>query len=151
LVEAALLLSLILPAAGLEIQFLEPAPYDKTGLVYPQVGDEVKLRVLQDGEPLEGALVEVVSIPGSKVETTAVVGVTRPDGTIEWIPEVGGLATLTASLERKGKEGSTVTITTSETVSVRFRKLRWEGILVLLFAGSFLFGGAIYSFRKLMQ
>ena len=147
MVEALVILLACMPSDGLEIEFVKPQPVD--GRIYPTAGSDVGILILKDGYPAGGALLEAVYLPGSSVEETVEIGRTREDGTIEWVPAKPGLVTLEATLERRGEETEVITATASRTVSIRFERFPWEGILVMLLAGGFLFGGMILSYRML--
>lgn len=58
--------------------------------------------------------------------------------TVTWTPESAGVVQLVAGSLRQN-------------VSVRYRRPPLGGIIVLILAGSILFGGATFAFRKLFQ
>lgn len=150
MLESLLLALVLISPAGVEIQFQSPMP-DEQGRVYPREGERVSLRILEEGEPVSGARLEVVYLPGSSVQEMDEVGRTRDDGTIDWTPRSPGLVKLTATVEERVEEDRIVERAGSATISVRFARLPWQGVVVMVLAGACLFGGLILSFRKLVS
>ena len=148
MLEAILFSLAALVAGQTEIQFLDPARNEE-GRIYPVSGETVSIRIDHEGKPAEGALLVAVYRPKSSVEKEVEVGRSREDGTIEWIPETSGLVQLTATVERRVEEDEVQKVTSTETISVRFRGIPWAGVAVFLIAGVFLFGGVVLAFKKL--
>ena len=149
--ELILLLTLLAPAGGVEIHLPPAAEGGEAGEHVPIFGEEVPLRVTLDGEPAAEALVTATYRPGSNVERSKELGRTRSDGTIEWVADFPGLAQLDAVVKTGEIEGVEQTRKGTKTVSIRFRRTPWSGVIVLLVAGGFLFGGAILAFLKMMR
>ncbi|MCZ6602792.1 MAG: hypothetical protein O6952_07295 [Planctomycetota bacterium] len=150
MLEALILIFVaVTPQADLSMEILEPLPEE--GRIYPKVGSRVSLRILDGGTPAVGAKLVAIHLPGSSKPTSAEVGRTREDGTIEWIPNAAGIVSLVASVERPGEGKETIRGETTLTISVRFEKFPWQGIAVFVFAGSLLFGGLFFSYRKLVS
>ena len=141
----------VTPGEGLAIELVPRPGEDPEKKVVPVAGGEIGLRVTLDGEPAGGAVVTAVYRPGSKVELFSEVGITRKDGTIEWLAEHPGLARIDATLTTGRIEGVDQTESASRSVAVRFRGTPWSGVLVFLAAGIFLFGGAALSLKKLLS
>ena len=62
-----------------------------------------------------------------------------PDGSVTWIPEQAGVVALA------------VDAGPVRNVSVRFAGVPWLGVLVLLVAGTILFGGAAFGLRRMLR
>ncbi|MEO1435568.1 MAG: hypothetical protein AAFV80_08545 [Bacteroidota bacterium] len=81
--------------------------------------------------------------PGSAIVETVFLVNNPPATTFKWVPEQAGVVALSYTVG----SGSSV----SKNVSVRYAGLSYSGILVMLAAGTILFGGATVAFRTLFQ
>lgn len=84
--------------------------------------------------------------PNSLITRDEPVGAPGPDGRIEWTPTAPGITQLAFVSGEKGAKPAA-----SRNVAVRFTGLPLTGLLVFLFAGTLLFGGAAYSIRLVMR
>jgi len=108
----------------------------------PTEGSDVK--VLLDPADSEAALhLAAIYRPGSRTEKREEIGPFGPGGEIVWRPSHAGITRLLAHDPADG--GATERATRN--VAVRFRHPPLGGILIFLFAGGFLFGGAILAMR----
>jgi hypothetical protein len=80
--------------------------------------------------------------PNSIVESVVEIGVTDSTGAVTWTPEHAGMVTLAA---RRGD------VVVSRSVGVRFPALPGGAVVVFLFAGTVLLGGAGWSLVRLME
>ncbi len=116
--------SLLLFAAPSAAQYV---PAD----VLPTVGEAVAVQLPAGAEALV-----ITSRPGSAIADTT--RLTASAGTATWTPEQAGIVEISAP----GTPDR-------QTVSVRFDRAPASGILVLLVAGTILFGGAAFASVKL--
>ncbi|MEM6726838.1 MAG: hypothetical protein AAF598_22560 [Bacteroidota bacterium] len=79
--------------------------------------------------------------PGSTIVDTVLLSSPTPTTSFDWTPEKAGVVALSYS----DASGNRV----SKNVSVRFAGLSLSGILVMMAAGTVLFGGATVAFRTL--
>ena len=99
------------------------------------------------GKPAAGAQMSVTYRPGSRVAHTDVIGVSTDRGSLDWTPATAGIATLTATwTEADGIEQSA-----STNVSVRFRKLPIDGIIIMIVAGLILIVGSGVRMYKVIK
>ena len=115
---------------------------------YPTEGESIELFVQDEsGMPVSAAEVTVIYRPGSSVERDAVIGTAGADGRINWVPELAGIAAVTASWQDAA--GAEVTATTN--VSVRFGSTPWAGIFIMVFAGLLLVGGSVVRLLRVAR
>lgn len=115
---------------------------------FPVQDEQTQIRVVdENGSPVEGANVEVTYRPGSSVTRTDPVGQSGSDGEIAWVPQQAGIATITATwLDAEQEE-----VTSSATVSVKFRAPPVDGIVIMIVAGLLLIVGSIVRITKLLR
>jgi hypothetical protein len=111
--------------------------------VYPVRGQQVTVFVTDAGEPVAGALVEVLYRPNSQTSFTEMLQPADEAGVTSWTPRDAGLA----NLSLMGPEGPE----TSTSVSIRFPRFEARGWIIMIFAGVFLFGGAALGMATLMR
>jgi hypothetical protein len=109
---------------------------------FPIVGEPMVLSVSDVGRP-ENHTLRVVYAPNSETQTVEEIGRLSADGTIAWNPERFGIATLTVTDDA----GSTVA---TENVAILPAETPAGGVLVMIFAGILLFGGAGWSLRSVL-
>lgn len=119
---ACLLVWGLLPAAHAQIS-VSPAS--------PVVGETVTLNFTEPVDTLR-----VTYRPGSNAARTEALPVGSP--AYAWTPNQAGVVRLEAA-------------GTSQNVSVRFRSVPPAGLLILVLAGTILFGGALFAFKKLFE
>lgn len=108
----------------------------------PTEGSDVK--VFLDPADAETALhLAAIYRPGSRTEKREELGPFGPDGAIVWRPSHAGITRLLAHDPADGGAAERA----SQNVAVRFRATPPGGILIFLFAGGFLFGGASLAMR----
>ena len=110
------------PAAAIE---LSPAT--------PAVGESVTVTLAEPATSLE-----VTYRPSSNVVEHVVLHADSPSTTFTWQPDHAGIVSLKAGSEQKS-------------ISIRFDRFPVLGLLILLVAGTILFGGAAYAFRVLFR
>ena len=110
---------------------------------FPVEGESVTITVSTErGTPAAGLAVQAVYRPGSAVEKLEDIGSTGVDGSVTWSPTGAGIVMLqTVAVE----DGPSYTLN----LSVRYDGLPKSGLVILLFAGIFLYGGVIWGFRSL--
>ena len=86
----------------------------------------------------------VVYSPTSETQTEEEIGRFRADGRIAWKPSRFGIATLSA----RGDDGGVVV---GENVAILFAETPVAGVMVMLFAGVLLFGGAVISMWSVLK
>ncbi len=86
----------------------------------------------------------VVYSPNSETSTEEEIGVIPAAGMIAWRPSRSGIATLSV----RGGDGGVVA---SENVAILLDRIPAAGVMVMLFAGVLLFGGAGYSLRSVLR
>jgi len=115
---------------------------------FPTHLEQVIVQGLDDaGKPVVDAQMSVTYRPGSRVSQTDLIGMTSADGELEWTPAAAGIATLTATW--KGPDQ--VEQTASANVSVRFRELPVDGILIMLVAGFILIVGSVIRMIRVIK
>ncbi len=110
---------------------------------FPQVGKDQTV-TLSGVEQPELLTLWVVYSPNSETQSEIEVGPLSGSGEIAWIPTRFGIATLSV------RDGSGATIA-SENVAIVFSSPPLSGVLVMLFAGALLFGGAAISLRSVLR
>jgi hypothetical protein len=93
-------------------------------------------------DDVTGFVVTARYYPNSTVESVVEIGVTDSAGTVPWTPKYAGMVTLSA------RQGDVVV---SKSVGVRFPALPGGAVVVFLFAGTVLLGGAGWSLVRLME
>ena len=76
--------------------------------------------------------------PNSSVVRRDTLRASVPTTEFIWTPKDAGVVALSTS-------------SASRNVSVRFQEFSWKGLVVMLLAGSILFGGVIFAFRVLFS
>ncbi len=110
---------------------------------FPIVGREETVTV--SGQPTTGPLVlSVVYSPNSETSTEEEIGVVPADGKVPWTPSRSGIATVAV------RDGSGAAVA-AENVAILFDRTPSSGVLVMIFAGVLLFGGAGYSLRSVLR
>jgi len=104
-------------------------------------GQNVSLTGAEDADHLR---LWVVYSPNSETQTEEEIGRFSSQGTISWNPSRSGIATLSA----RDAAGEMVAV---KNVAVLFAKTPAAGVLVMLFAGILLFGGAGLSLRSVLR
>lgn len=99
----------------------------------PEVGQETTLRLAQPAD-----YVVVTYRPNSIVAERDTIRIGGFDS-VKWTPERAGVVQI--GLPDGG----------SQNVSVRFTGVPLSGLLILIFAGTILFGGAIFAMKKLLE
>ena len=110
---------------------------------FPMVGIDQIVRIA-DVEHAENLRLWVICSPNSETQTEEEIGQFSSDGVITWNPSRFGIATLSARDDQGG-------IVVSENVAVLFAKTPTAGVLVMIFAGVLLFGGAAFSLRSVLK
>lgn len=105
----------------------------------PVVGEKIKITLDHPADTLT-----VSYRPNSSVVKTAYIVNNPSEKSFDWVPEYPGVVAL--SYVDKSNGGNT---TVSRNLSIRFDGLSVSGLLVMLFAGTVLFGGAGFAFRTL--
>jgi len=93
------------------------------------------------GAPLKGVEVQAIYRPGSEVSRTESLGLTGVDGMVSWTPDGAGLV----SLQTVGEGAPALSIN----LSVRYRRVPFLGLVILIAAGVILYGMVIVGFRHL--
>lgn len=110
---------------------------------FPIVGREEIIAVAGGGT--EGGLwLWVVYSPNSETSTEEQIGRVPPDGEVLWTPSRSGIATVSL------RDGSGTTVV-AENVAILFDRTPSSGVLVMIFAGILLFGGAGFSLRSVLK
>jgi hypothetical protein len=86
----------------------------------------------------------VVYSPNSETQEETEIGRLSESGKIAWKPTRFGIATLSA----RDESGSTVA---SSNLAIVYATTPLSGVLVMLFAGALLFGGAVVSLRSVLR
>lgn len=116
------------------------------GIEYPVRGEAVALEIRgEDSAPLAGGRVEVTYRPNSQTAEVESL-VADESGRVTWIPKDAGIVRLDASTAET--PGSVVA---TRRVAVRFRHVPASGIVVMVVAGTLLFGGAALAFWLLLS
>lgn len=103
-------------------------------------------------EPFVGRAV-TVTLPPDAVAADTLVVTYRPNSSIarRVLLPTGGAAAVTWTPDRAGVVALAVPGGVAQNVSVRFQRLPASGLFVLFSAALILFGGAVFSFRKLFE
>jgi len=123
-----------LPASGAELTCADG---------FPEVG-EARTVTLAGVERPELLDLWVVYSPNSETEVITEVGRFSADGEIVWTPAKFGIATLSA----RDAAGATVA---AANVAIVYARAPISGVLVMLFAGALLFGGALLSLALVLR
>ena len=110
---------------------------------FPMVGVD-QIVTVADVERADSLRLWVIYSPNSETQSEEEIGQFSSDGVMTWNPTRFGIATLSA----RDDGGGTVV---SENVAVLFAKTPTAGVLVMLFAGVLLFGGAGLSLRSVLS
>ena len=110
---------------------------------FPVEGEPATITVTTDrGSPVAEVAVQAVYRPGSAVEKLEDIGFTGVDGAVTWSPTGAGVVIL-----QTVAVGDNPSYTSN--LSVRYNGLPISGLVILLLAGVFLYGGVIKGFRSL--
>lgn len=109
---------------------------------FPVVGQSSKIS-LTGVDDHEGLELRVVYSPNSETSSIEKAGAMSPDGELVWTPSRPGIATLAVV----DPDGDRVAV---ENVAILFATTPVSGLLVMLFAGLLLFGGAAFSLRTVL-
>lgn len=109
---------------------------------FPVVGQDREVSV-SGVERAEDLVLWVVYSPTSETSTEEEVGRFSTDGTVTWSPSRFGIATLSA----RDDAGQVVA---AENAAILFAETPGTGVLVMIFAGVLLFGGAAFSLRSVL-
>lgn len=131
---AVSLLALAAPCTAVELSFEDDFPIvGRTETVTAQgATNDVDLRLW------------VVYSPNSETSTEEEIGVVPTTGMVAWTPSRSGIATVSV----RGDDGAVVA---SENVAILFAKTPTAGVMVMIFAGLLLFGGAGFSLRSVLR
>ncbi len=131
---AVLHLAMVAPCSAVELSFEDDFPIvGRTETVTVEgAATDVNLRL------------RVIYSPNSETSTEEEIGVVPTTGKVAWTPSRSGIATLSV----QGDDGRVVA---SENVAILFAKTPKAGLMVMLFAGVLLFGGAGYSLRRVLK
>ena len=110
---------------------------------FPIVGREETITV-GGGETGGDLELWVVYSPNSETSTEEEIGRVPPGGGVLWTPSRSGIATVSL------RDGSG-TILVAENVAILFDRTPSSGVLVMIFAGILLFGGAGFSLRSVLK
>ena len=136
----------ILSASGAEELRLSDA--------FPTRGEATTITVLaENGEPAAELLVKATYSPNASASITATdtVGVTDEHGQVVWTPHTEGIVMLQAVKTEGSIQGMPQeTVVVKKNVSVKFANIPPSGVFIFLFAGSILFGGIVFAYRKLV-
>jgi len=110
---------------------------------FPMVGID-QIVTITDVERAESLRLWVIYSPNSETQSEEEIGRFSSDGVITWNPTRFGIATLSA----RDDQGVAVAI---ENVAIIFAKTPTAGVIVMLFAGVLLFGGAAFSLRSVLR
>jgi hypothetical protein len=112
-------------------------PVLKLATAFPVEGSEQVVRLEDFGAPTALRL-KVVYRPNSETQREVIVGTFGADGTLVWRPEIPGITLLVAETA----DGRSVC---QKRVATCFASTPVLGVLVMVFAGILLFGGAATS------
>ena len=110
---------------------------------FPVVGKDQNVSI-SGVERADDLRLWVIYSPNSETQTEEEIGRFSSDGVITWNPTRFGIATLSA----RDDQGAAVAV---ENVAVLFATTPTAGVLVMLFAGVLLFGGAAFSLRSVLR
>ena len=110
---------------------------------FPVRGTPVEVR-LSGPAGGESYTLTVTYRPNSETAMTEEIGTFSPDGRVLWTPLDAGITSL-------GVAGGDGAVVATKNVAVRFDSVPVSGILVFLFAGLLLFGGATVSMRRALE
>lgn len=131
---AVLLLAMAMPCSAVELSFEDD---------FPIVGRTETVTV-KEAETDVSLHLWVIYSPNSETRTEEEIGFIPTTGEVAWTPSRSGIATVTA----RGDDGGVVA---SENVAILFAQTPVAGVMVMLFAGVLLFGGAGYSLRRVLK
>lgn len=139
-------IALMLSASGAaELQLSE---------TFPTKGEATTITVTSDsGEPATGLLVKATYSPNASASITIIdtVGVSGDQGKVVWTPHTEGIVMLQAvKTERRIGGELQETVVAQKNVSVKFAEIPPSGVFIFLFAGTILFGGIVFAYRKLV-
>ncbi|MFC2171528.1 hypothetical protein ACFLU6_02720 [Acidobacteriota bacterium] len=144
LMIAVFLLGAVGPARGGKLGI-------KTGELIQGKTTAVEIRDVE-GTPMADVTVEAIFRPGSKVQEKVTIGTTGSNGTIDWTPHIAGIVKLEISQQIAGDPdtgGVELTKLGETTVAVTYSDIPARSIIVLILAGSILFGGIIWAYTQL--
>lgn len=95
--------------------------------------------IIQLDENLADTMLVITYRPNSNIAVTDTLRSLRPTSIFIWTPARSGVVMISTSSG------------INENVSIGFSDFSWSGLLVMLLAGSILFGGVSYAFRTLFR
>jgi hypothetical protein len=110
---------------------------------FPMVGID-QIVTVTGVERAESLRLWVIYSPNSETQTEEEIGRFSSGGAMTWNPTRFGIATLSARDDQGG-------VVATENVAILFAKTPKAGVLVMLFAGVLLFGGAAFSLRSVLR
>jgi len=110
---------------------------------FPVVGKPISVSI-SDADGFENLELRVVYAPNSETQSIEEIGRFSPEGTVVWNPRRFGIATLSV----RTADGEKIA---SENVAILFAETPAAGVLVMIFAGILLFGGAGISLRSVLS
>jgi hypothetical protein len=110
---------------------------------FPVVGEDEDV-ALVDAEPGRDLSLWVVYSPNSETRSEEMIGRLSSEATVTWNPSRFGIATLSV-------RGATGEVIASRNVAVLYARTPMAGLLVMVFAGVLLFGGAGLSLRSVLK
>jgi len=110
---------------------------------FPVVGRDQKVTLSGTEQP-ENLTLWVVYSPNSETQTESEIGGFSSTGVITWNPARFGIATLSVRTD----DGEKIA---SENAAILFAETPAAGLLVMIFAGILLFGGAGISLRSVLS
>lgn len=127
---------------GVGVGFVQAADLSLDG-EFPIVGkgETVSLTGVENAENLR---LWVIYSPNSETQTEEEIGRFSSAGAITWNPTRFGIATLSVRDDQGG-------VVATENVAILFSKTPGSGVLVMIFAGVLLFGGAAFSLRSVLR
>ena len=110
---------------------------------FPVIGKDQNVSV-SGVERTDSLRLWVIYSPNSETQTEEEIGRFSSVGSMTWNPTRSGIATLSARDDQGG-------VVATENVAILFAKTPGSGVLVMLFAGVLLFGGAAFSLRSVLR
>ena len=110
---------------------------------FPVIGKDQNVSV-SGVERTDSLRLWVIYSPNSETQTEEEIGRFSSVGSMTWNPTRSGIATLSVRDDQGG-------VVATENVAILFAKTPGSGVLVMLFAGVLLFGGAAFSLRSVLR
>ena len=131
---AVLLVAMVAPCSAVELVFEDD---------FPIVGRSETVTVKGAATDVS-LLLWVIYSPNSETSTEEEIGVVPTTGKVTWTPSRSGIATVSV----RSDDGGAVA---SENVAILFSKTPMAGLMVMIFAGILLFGGAGITMRLVLS